>query len=185
MDNRTNTITGWVLAGCGAALGLSIVGGMLFRRATRRMGYAIEGVVEERALAIAAADDADRLAAAYQPPTPKGAGVFKKCAACHTINQGGIANDCLAEPVRHTLGKRSPRGQRAEYAFLAAWPASANTWDFDRRVADVAAQVRQRRKMTFAGPGNARNRASVICTSGSGVRTCRSGDPPRRALRRQ
>ena len=30
MDDRTNTIAGWVLAGCAAAVGLSIVGGMIF-----------------------------------------------------------------------------------------------------------------------------------------------------------
>ena len=50
MDNRTNTIAGWVLAGCGLALGLSIVGGMVFHgERPEKMGYAIEGVEEEGA----------------------------------------------------------------------------------------------------------------------------------------
>lgn len=47
MDDRNNTIAGWVLAGCGAALGLSIVGGMLFHgEAPEKPGYAIEAAEE-------------------------------------------------------------------------------------------------------------------------------------------
>ena len=48
MDNRTNTIAGWVLAGLGTALGLSIVGSLMFHaERPEKMGYPIEGVVEE------------------------------------------------------------------------------------------------------------------------------------------
>src|SRR3546814_16790489 len=48
MDNRTNTIAGWVLAGCGAALGLSILSGMMFHsERPEKMGYPIEGVDAE------------------------------------------------------------------------------------------------------------------------------------------
>src|SRR3546814_4314054 len=48
MDNRTNTIAGWVLAGCGAALGLSILSGMMFHsERPEKMGYPIEGVEAE------------------------------------------------------------------------------------------------------------------------------------------
>ena len=85
MDDRTNTIAGWVLAGCGAALGLSIVGGMLFHgERPEKMGYAIEGVVEE-----GAGGGAPDVAIASLLPTAdaaKGAEVFKKCAACHKLD---------------------------------------------------------------------------------------------------
>ncbi len=88
MDNRTNTIAGWVLAGCGAALGLSIVGGMMFHgERPEKMGYAIEGVVEEGAGGAAA--DVPIASLLPTADAAKGAEVFKKCAACHTINQGG------------------------------------------------------------------------------------------------
>ena len=48
MDNRTNTIAGWVLAGGIAALGLSIVSGKMFHaERPEKMGYPIEGVETE------------------------------------------------------------------------------------------------------------------------------------------
>ena len=47
MDDRFNTIAGWALAGGIAALGLSIVSGMVFHsERPEKMGYAIEGVEE-------------------------------------------------------------------------------------------------------------------------------------------
>ena len=56
MDNRTNTIAGWALAGGIAALGLSIVSGMMFHgERPEKMGYPIEGVEEEGAGGAAAA----------------------------------------------------------------------------------------------------------------------------------
>ncbi|TMJ13630.1 MAG: cytochrome c family protein, partial [Alphaproteobacteria bacterium] len=46
MDNRTNTIAGWVLAGGILALGATIVTGEIFHaERPEKMGYPIEGVV--------------------------------------------------------------------------------------------------------------------------------------------
>ncbi|HNW18460.1 MAG TPA: cytochrome c family protein, partial [Sphingorhabdus lacus] len=79
MDDRSNTIAGWVLAGGIAALGLSIASGMYFHSAApHKPGYAIEGVEAEGetgpvvplATLLASADAA------------KGEAVFKKCTAC-------------------------------------------------------------------------------------------------------
>src|SRR4051812_37120624 len=88
MDDRNNTIAGWVLAGCGAALGLSIVGGMVFHGGRpEKMGYAIEGVEAEGGAGAAA--EVPIASLLPKADAAKGAEVFKKCAACHTINQGG------------------------------------------------------------------------------------------------
>ncbi|RYY32025.1 MAG: cytochrome c family protein, partial [Sphingomonadales bacterium] len=47
MEDRTNTIAGWALAGGIAALGLSIVSGMYFHNERpHKMGYPIEGAEE-------------------------------------------------------------------------------------------------------------------------------------------
>lgn len=160
MDDRTNTIAGWVLAGCGAALGLSIVGGMLFHgERPEKMGYAIEGVVEEGAGGAAA-----EVPIASLLPTAdaaKGAEVFKKCAACHTVNQGG-ANG-VGPNLYGTLGEAIAQG-KGGYPFTDALKGVGGTWDFDKMNAWLTSprKFANGTKMTFAGLGNAQDRANVI-----------------------
>ena len=160
MDDRTNTIAGWVLAGCGAALGLSIVGGMLFHgERPEKMGYAIEGVVEE-----GAGGGAAEVAIASLLPTAdaaKGAEVFKKCAACHTINQGG-ANG-VGPNLWGTLGEAVAQG-KAGYPFSDALKGVGGKWDFDKMNAWLTSprKFAPGTKMTFAGLGSAEDRANVI-----------------------
>ena len=160
MDDRTNTIAGWVLAGCGAALGLSIVGGMLFHgERPEKMGYAIEGVVEE-----GAGGGAPDVAIASLLPTAdaaKGAEVFKKCAACHTINQGG-ANG-IGPNLYGTMGEGIGQG-KGGFAFTDALKGVGGTWDFDKMNAWLTSprKFAAGTKMTFAGLGNAQDRANVI-----------------------
>ena len=160
MDNRTNTIAGWVLAGCAAALGLSIAGGMIFHgERPEKMGYAIEGVAEE-----GAGGGAAEVAIASLLPTAdaaKGAEVFKKCAACHTVNQGG-ANG-IGPNLYATLGEGIAQG-KGGYAFSDALKAVGGTWDFDKMNAWLTSprKFAPGTKMTFAGLGNPQDRANVI-----------------------
>jgi len=160
MDNRTNTIAGWALAACGAALGLSIVGGMIFHgERPEKMGYAIEGVEEAGGGGEAAA-----VPIATLLPTAdvgKGAEVFKKCAACHTINQGG-ANG-IGPNLYATLGEGIAQG-KAGFAFSDALKGVGGTWDFDKMNAWLTSprKFAAGTKMTFAGLANAQDRANVI-----------------------
>jgi len=160
MDDRTNTIAGWVLAGCGAALGLSIVGGMMFHgERPEKMGYAIEGVVEEGAAGAAA--DVPIASLLPTADAAKGAEVFKKCAACHTINQGG-ANG-IGPNLYATLGEGIAQG-KGGYPFTDALKGVGGTWDFDKMNAWLTSprKFANGTKMTFAGLGNAQDRANVI-----------------------
>ena len=160
MDDRTNTIAGWVLAGCGAALGLSIVGGMLFHgERPEKMGYAIEGVVEE-----GAGGGAPDVAIASLLPTAdaaKGAEVFKKCAACHTINQGG-ANG-IGPNLYGTMGEGIGQG-KGGFAFTDALKGVGGSWNFENMNAWLTSprKFANGTKMTFAGLGNAQDRANVM-----------------------
>jgi len=161
MDNRTNTIAGWVLAGMGAALGLSIVGhGLFVGERPEKMGYPIEGVEEAGgeggggpevpiATLLASADAA------------KGAEVFKKCAACHTINQGG-ANG-IGPNLYATLGEAVAQG-KGGFAFSDALKGVGGTWDFDKMNAWLQSprKFAAGTKMTFAGLSNPQDRANVI-----------------------
>ncbi|WP_294290910.1 c-type cytochrome [uncultured Sphingomonas sp.] len=160
MDNKTNTIAGWVLAGCVCALGLSIASGMAFHGGRpEKMGYPIEGVEEGGAGGGSAeAPIAARLATA---DVAKGQASFAKCAACHTINQGG-ANG-VGPNLWATLGEGIAQG-KAGFAFSEALKAKGGTWTFDAMDAWLKSprKFADGTKMTFAGLGNAEERANVI-----------------------
>ncbi|WP_260597706.1 c-type cytochrome [Sphingomonas endolithica] len=160
MDNRTNTIAGWVLAGCGAALGLSIVGGMMFHDdRPEKMGYPIEGVEEAGGEGGAAEVPIATLLATADPA--KGADVFKKCAACHTIAQG--APNGIGPNLYATLGEGIAQG-KAGFAFSDALKSKGGKWDFDTMSAWLTSprKFAPGTKMTFAGIGNGQDRANVI-----------------------
>ena len=160
MDGRNNTIAGWVLAACGAALGLSIAGGMIFHGGRPdKMGYAIEGVEEGGGTSGAAEVAIASLLPGADPA--KGAEVFKKCAACHTVNQGG-ANG-IGPNLYGTLGE--PVGQgKGGFAFSDALKGVGGNWDFDKMNAWLTSprKFAAGTKMTFAGLGNPQDRANVI-----------------------
>ena len=102
MDDRNNTIAGWVLFGGIAALGLSIVTGMYFApHRPETMGYVVEGVEVEGE---AGGAEAEPPIAAFlaTASVARGEAQFKKCAACHTITPGG------AEDHRRTFRARAP-----------------------------------------------------------------------------
>ena len=160
MDIRTNTAAGWVLAGCAAALGLSIVSGMIYHGGRpEKMGYPIEGVEAEGGAGGAADVPIASLMAAADPA--KGAEVFKKCASCHTINQGG-ANG-IGPNLWATLGE--PVGQgKGGYAFSDALKSVGGNWDFDKMSAWLTSprKFAPGTKMSFAGLSNPEDRANII-----------------------
>lgn len=159
MDDRANTIAGWVLAGGIAALGLSIVSGMVFHtEKPEKPGYPIEGAEEAGGGAAADVPIASLLGTA---DAAKGAEVFKKCAACHTADQGG-ANG-IGPNLYATLGE--PIGQgKGGFAFSDALKGVGGTWDFDKMNAWLTSprKFAPGTKMTFAGLPNPQDRANVI-----------------------
>lgn len=160
MDNRTNTIAGWVLGSCAAALGLSIVSGMIFHaERPEKMGYPIEGVAAEGEGGGAAEVPIASLLGTADPA--KGADVFKKCAACHTVNQGG-ANG-IGPNLYATVGEAIAQG-KGGFAFSDALKAHGGKWDFDALNAWLTSprKFANGTKMTFAGLSNAQDRANVI-----------------------
>lgn len=160
MDDRTNTIAGWVLAGCATALAASIGAGMYFHsERPEKMGFAIEGVEEEGAGGAAAAVDIATLLPAAD--AAKGAEVFKKCAACHTINSGG-ANG-IGPNLFGTMGEEIGHG-KAGFAFSPALAGMGGAWDFQKMDAWLTSprKFAPGTKMTFAGLGNAQDRANLL-----------------------
>jgi cytochrome c len=158
MDDRSNTIAGWVLAGGVVALGLSIVTGMYFNgKAPEKEGFAVAVEDVAGAGAAAAVPIATLLATA---DIAKGEAAFKKCAACHTIAQGG-ANG-IGPNLWAAMGKA--HGHVAGFAYSDALKSIPGNWDWegmDKWLANPK-KYAPGTKMTFAGLGNPAERANLI-----------------------
>ena len=160
MDNRFNTIAGWVLGGGIVLLGGSLVAGEYFKaERPEHMGYPIEGVVEEGDGGETAEPP---IAALLQTADASaGEGVFRKCAACHTVTQGG-ANG-LGPNLWGVLGQ--PIGAHAAgFAYSSALSGKGGTWNFDTMNEWLRSprQFAPGTKMTFAGLSNPEERANLI-----------------------
>ena len=151
MENRFNTIAGWVLFSGIVALGLSSLSSHYFRadKAERpgTMGYAIAGVSSSGGAAVAAVP-LEALLAKADPA--KGQAVFQKCASCHTATQGG-ANG-IGPNLYAVVGDSIAQG-RGGFAFSDGLKKHAGKWDFKTLDAWLAspAAFAAGTKMTFAG----------------------------------
>lgn len=158
MKDRQNTINGWILFAGIVALGASIVTGEMFHsERPEKMGYPIEGVEVEGEGAEAAKPIEFYLASA---DVAKGEQVFKKCAACHNVDQGGA--NALGPNLWAVVGK--PHGAHPGFAFTDALKGVPGNWDFKALDAWLANPKKYApgTKMTFAGLGNPQDRADII-----------------------
>ena len=159
MDNRFNTIAGWVLGAGIVALGASIVTGEMFHaERPEKMGYPIEGVAgpdegggggeQPIAFYLASADPA------------KGADQFKKCVTCHTINKGGANGS--GPNLWGTVG--SPVGHVPGFPYTADLKGLGGNWDWEK----LNAWIKNPKglvpgtKMGFGGIGKPEDRANLL-----------------------
>lgn len=160
MDNRSNIIAMMVLGAGIVALGATIVTGEYFHvERPEKMGYVVEGVEAEAGEGgEAAIVPIASLMGAADPA--KGAEVFKKCASCHTPNQGG-ANG-IGPNLWGVLGK--PHGGTAGFAYTDALKGIQGAWNFDSMNAWLISPRKYApgTKMTFAGLSKPEDRANVI-----------------------
>ncbi len=161
MDDRANTIAGWVLAAGIVALGTSIVTGEYFHaERPEEMGYEVQGVEAE---AGGGAAVAEKPFAFYmsQADATKGADVFKKCAACHNADKGGA--NALGPNLYNVVGDPVATG-RGGFPFTDALKGKGGKWDFDSLNAWLTSPKAYAPgpKMTFAGLSNPQDRANVI-----------------------
>ena len=174
MDNRTNTIAGWVLGSMMVAVAAGIGGHMIVQPIkAEKAGYPIEGAAEDGGAGGAAVPDkpiAELLATA---DTAHGTEVFKKCSACHTVVQGG-ANG-IGPNLWATVGEGIAQG-KAGYPFSAALTTAGagKKWDFEQLDAWLKSPrgYANGTKMTFAGLTSGKDRADVIAylnTQGSNL----------------
>ena len=159
MDDRFNTIAGWVLFAGIVALGSSIVAGETFHsERPEEMGYPIEGVVQEGE----GGAEAEKPIAFYLATADAAAGeqVFKKCTACHNADQGGA--NALGPNLYGVMGNAV--AAHPGFAFTDALKGKGGSWDWDTMSAWLASPKKfaPGTKMTFAGISNPQDRANVM-----------------------
>ena len=161
MNDRTNTIFGWVLASCGIALGSSIVASTYFGGDSPEMpenpGYVIDAP-EDGAGADAGPSLAELLASGS---AEAGEAVFAKCMACHTIASGGAAG--IGPNLNGVLG--SPIGGHAPgFDYSSALAGKGGNWTYENMDAWLQSPrgFANGTKMSFAGLGSGEDRANVI-----------------------
>ena len=159
MDDRFNTIAGWVLFAGIVALGSSIIAGEMFHsERPKKMGYPIAGVVQEGEGGAAAEQPIEVYLAKADPA--KGQQVFNKCMACHNADKGGP--NMMGPNLWNVLGE--PIGQGKGYAFSDALSKKGGTWNWDNLSQWLTSPraFAPGTKMTFAGLGDPQDRANVI-----------------------
>ncbi len=160
MDDRFNTIAGWTLFAGIVALGASIGSGMYFHaEKPEKPGFEVADADPAGGGGAAAAVDIATLLPAAD--VAKGAEVFKKCAACHTVTQGG-ANG-IGPNLYATMGDEIGHG-KAGFAFSDALKAVGGKWDFQKMDAWLASprKFAPGTKMTFAGLSKPEDRANLL-----------------------
>ncbi len=168
MGDRFNTVAGWALFAGIIALGGGIVSSKLFHaERPEEMGYVIEGVEAEGEGGESGPSLNTLLASA---DVAAGEKVFAKCAACHTVNQGG-ANG-IGPNLFATVGKA--HGHVAGFAYSDALKSVPGNWTFEAMDAWLKSprEYAPGTKMTFAGLGNPVDRANLIAwlnTQGSNL----------------
>jgi len=90
----------------------------------------------------------------------EGAKVFKKCAACHSINEGG--SNKIGPALWGVLGR--PAGSVPDYKYSKAMAAYGKNWSFEEMNGFLIKPKVwiKGTKMSFAGLKNAKERAAVI-----------------------
>jgi cytochrome c len=175
MNDRNNTIAGWVLFAGVIALGASIVTGELFHaERPETMGYPIEGVEAEGEGGAAA----EKPIAFYlqTADAAKGEAVFKKCAACHNADPGGA--NALGPALFGTMGK--PLAGHPGFAYSDALKGVGGAWDWEKMSTWLSnpKKFAPGTKMTFAGLSNPQDRADLMLWLNSKGGTLTVPPPP-------
>ena len=171
MDDRFNTIAGWVLFAGIVALGSSIVAGEAFHsERPETMGYPIEGVAQEGGEGAEAEQPIAVYLASADPA--KGEQLFKKCASCHSADKGG--GNKVGPNLYGVVG--SPKARIAGFNYSGPMKSKGGDWSYD----ELNAFIQNPKAhipgtiMAFAGIPQAGERADLLTY----MRTLNDTPPP-------
>ncbi|HEX8526373.1 c-type cytochrome [Allosphingosinicella sp.] len=159
MDDRANTIAGWVLGAGIVFLGAWLVTGEIFHEGRpETMGYPVKGVTGVSKEGPAEQPIAHFLQGA---DASRGEATFRKCSGCHTVTQGGANGN--GPNLWGRMG--APIASVPGYSYSEALRARASeTWTWDNMSAWLAnpRAFAQGTKMGFAGLGDPQERANLL-----------------------
>lgn len=159
MSDTNNTIAGWVLGAGIVALGSYILTDTLFHADIpegEKVGYMIED--EAPAGEEEAGPAMETLLASAD--VGKGESTFKKCVACHTITPGG-ANG-IGPNLYSIMGRQIAAVGGFGYSDALKSVGGAWTWQQMDAWIKSPKKFANGTKMTFAGIGNAEDRAALL-----------------------
>lgn len=159
---ETNKIAGAILGSLLLAMGLGVIGQMIFSHRTLvKSAYDLPTVSETADAGVSAgaavASIAERLAKA---DVKKGEVDTKACQACHNFEKGGGVK--IGPPLYGVLDR--PKGSVAGFAYSDAMKGKGGEWtfdDLDRFLANPKAFI-SGTKMSFAGEPDPAKRADII-----------------------
>ena len=157
MSDNFNTFAGWTLFAGIVALGSMIVTGEYFKsEAPEKGGYAVADAAPVEGGGAEVAKPTNFAAG----DVTKGVEVFKKCASCHSITQGG-ANG-IGPNLYGVMGQK--HGHIAGFAYSTGLLAKPGNWDFAGMDAWLKSPKKyaEGTKMSFAGLSKPEDRADVI-----------------------
>lgn len=158
MSDRTNTIFGWILFSGIVAMMLNFLTGLVIPDTHRpeNLGYVIEGVETE------GGEEGPALATLLAQGDPQaGMAAFAKCAACHTIEQGG-ANG-IGPNLFGVMGAPIA-GHAPGFDYSSALKEVGGQWTYEAMDEWLASPrgFANGTKMSFAGLSNPEERANVL-----------------------
>jgi cytochrome c len=157
MDDRFNTAAGWALFAGIVALGGTILTGEYFaHEKVEKGGYEVADAAPSGGGGATAAKPVD-----FSAGDPaKGAELFKKCASCHTITQGGAVG--VGPNLYGVMGQK--HGRMAGFSYSPGMTAMTGVWDWAAMDSWLTSPKKyvNGTKMSFAGLSNPQDRADII-----------------------
>ena len=130
-----------------------------------KSAYQVEGVTAVASTSSSetisdSSESGDIMALFSSTNTSEGAKIFKKCAACHSIAQGG--GNKIGPALWGVLGRKA--GSVTDYKYSKAMIAHGKPWSFEEMNGFLIKPKDwiKGTKMSFAGIKNAKERAAVI-----------------------
>jgi len=125
-----------------------------------KSAYQVESVTITASVSTAEISSGDIMALFTSTSATEGAKVFKKCAACHSIAQGG--GNKIGPALWGVLGRQA--GSISDYKYSKAMAAYGKVWSFEEMNSFLTKPKDwiKGTKMSFAGLKKAKDRAAVL-----------------------
>ena len=138
--------------------GITKISNLIFQTEQNVVAYKVE--VQEKSTVAVAKDEIDMSAFLALGTVEHGQKVFKKCAACHSINEGG--KNKIGPALWSVMSRKS--GELADYKYSKSLIAHGKQWTFAELngfLLKPATWIKGN-KMGFAGLKDDKDRSSVI-----------------------